>query len=223
MIGMLIASVRISEHHALPIVDGAGLTVHGMPCALRVTHSEIRQRRRERETEAGLSAGGARRDGATAPSPSGGVEGEDTFSSAHGGPRTSWDESSTAHPWDGGMRVLVVDRVLLLGAWVQEEDALQHFTQESTGQLLPLNCHSWACGREGGSCCGGGGSEGHAGEGQSSLELAPHEIALRIHPDSSCAGRFVVWGVACGHMPCVRLCARVHKMRVDERCVGSNI
>ena len=53
------------------------------------------------------------------------------------------------------MRVLVVDRVLLLGAWVQEEDAMQHFTQEPAGQLLPLDCHNRACGREGGSCCGG--------------------------------------------------------------------
>ena len=132
------------------------------------------------------------------------------MSSVSEGPRT---ESSAAHPWDGSMRVLVVDRVLLLGAWVQEEDAMQHFTQEPAGQLLPLDCHNRACGREGGSCGGGRGTGGRLGEGQSSLELAPHEMALRIHPNSSCAGRLVVGGAVCGRVPCARGCTRSELMK----------
>ena len=64
-------------------------------------------------------------------------------------PRRNAEDTAAATPQES-MRVLVVDRVLLLGAWDREQeqevlDQVQHFTQESAGQLLPLVCHRQAC------------------------------------------------------------------------------
>jgi hypothetical protein len=69
--------------------------------------------------------------------------------------RRNADERAAATP-EESMRVLVVDRVRLLGAWGKDQeqdqeqqkevlDEVQHFTQETSGQLLPLVCHCQAC------------------------------------------------------------------------------
>ncbi len=69
--------------------------------------------------------------------------------------RRNADERAAATP-EESMRVLVVDRVRLLGAWGKDQeqdqeqqkevpDEVQHFTQETSGQLLPLLCHRKAC------------------------------------------------------------------------------